>query len=258
MLRKLAAILIPPSCLLAALYTSGASRAGWIAASIVGSSVVMLGLLRPRSRMFGTSLIEAAPQPRVALTFDDGPHPVDTPAILEVLDKAGVKATFFFVGKRARRYPELVRRVAESGHQIEAHSDTHPWWFSLGSSIRTRREVRNVVGTLSELSGRRPTFFRPPMGHRSLSLAAVLHEEDLQMVTWSVRPFDTVRRSAEGIRKNVVSNAKPGGILLLHEGMGRRPGEPSRTVQALPSMLTGLRERGLEPVSLRELLGSAK
>jgi len=96
------------------------------------------------------------------------------------------------------------------------------------------------------------------MGHRSLSLAAVLHQEDLQMVTWSVRPFDTVRRSAEGIRKNVLSNAKPGGILLLHEGMVRRPGEPSRTVQALPSMLAGLRERGLEPVSLQELLGSGK
>src|SRR4030095_208333 len=153
----------------------------------------MLGLLRPRSRMFGASLIQAAPQPKVALTFDDGPHPVDTPAILEIVDKAGVRATFFFVGKRARRYPELVRRVAESGHQIEAHSDTHPWWFSLASSIRTRREVRNVVGTLSELSGRRPPFFRPPMGHRSLSLADVLREEGLQMVTWSVRPFDTVR-----------------------------------------------------------------
>ncbi len=256
MLLRLAAIVIPPSCLLGALLMRGAAQKGLLGLWILSSAVVMMGLLRPRSRMFGRSLVESAPQPRVALTFDDGPHPVDTPAILEILEKAGAKATFFFVGERVRRFPEIVRRVAQSGHQIEAHSDTHPWWFSLASASRTRREVRDSVETLNEYAGQRPQFFRPPMGHKSLSLAAVLREEGLQMVVWSVRPFDTVRRTADGIRESVLSKVKPGGILLLHEGIGREPGEPSRTVQALPSMLKELRERGLEPVRLQDLLES--
>ena len=258
MLQKLAAILIPPSCLLGALLLRGDAQKAFLAAWILSSVLVMIGLLRPRSRVFGRSLVESAPQPRVALTFDDGPHPVDTPAILAILAKEDAKATFFFVGERARRYPDIVRRVAQSGHQIEAHSDTHPWWFSLASASRTRREVRDSVGTLNELSGRRPHFFRPPMGHKSLSLAEVLRVEGLQMVTWSMRPFDTMHRTTNGIRESVLSKVRPGGILLLHEGTSRAPGQVSRTVQALPSMLKGLRERGLEPVTLQDLLERAK
>jgi peptidoglycan/xylan/chitin deacetylase (PgdA/CDA1 family) len=258
MLRKPAAILIPPACLLGSIVFKGAVQGGFIAAWILSSSVVMLGLLWPKSRMFGQSLVESAPQPRVALTFDDGPHPVDTPAILEILQKADTRATFFFVGERARRNPQIVLRVAQSGHQIEAHSDTHPWWFSLASASRTRREVRDSVATLGNLSGCRPHFFRPPMGHKSLSLADVLSEEGLQMVTWSVRPFDTVRRSAAEIQEKVLSKAKPGGILLLHEGIRRNAGQPSRTVQALPDILKGLRQKGLEPVRLQDLLESPR
>jgi peptidoglycan-N-acetylglucosamine deacetylase len=257
MLRKLAAILIPPSCLLGALFLKGSVQQWAIAAWILSSTLVMIGLLWPRSRMFGRSLVESAPQPRVALTFDDGPHPVDTPAILEILQKANTRATFFFVGERARQNPEIVRRAALSGHEIGAHSDTHPWWFSLASASRTRREVRHSVGTLSDLSGCRPRFFRPPMGHKSLSLADVLREERLQMVTWSVRPFDTIRRTADGIREHVLSKSRPGGILLLHEGIRRNEGQPSKTVQALPAILKGLRQRGLEPVRLQDLLEGA-
>jgi len=96
------------------------------------------------------------------------------------------------------------------------------------------------------------------MGHKSLSLAEVLRVEGLQMVTWSMRPFDTMRRTTNGIRESVLSKVRPGGILLLHEGTSRAPGEDSRTVQALPSMLKGLRERGLEPVTLQDLLERGK
>jgi peptidoglycan/xylan/chitin deacetylase (PgdA/CDA1 family) len=214
----------------------------------------MTGLLRPRSRWFGKSLVEGAPQPRVALTFDDGPDPVDTPAILEILGEAGARATFFIVGERARKHPEIVRRVAESGHQVEPHSQTHPWWFSLATASRTRREVRESAAVAQELSGRRPRFFRPPMGHKSLSLQEVLAEEGLEMVTWSARSFDTMRTTAATIRERLLAEASPGGILLLHEGARHGLARPSESVQALPSLLAGLRARGLEPVSLAELV----
>jgi peptidoglycan-N-acetylglucosamine deacetylase len=258
MIRKLAAFFLPVAFLFGAVLCRGAAQGACLAAWVLSSAAIMTGLLRPRSRMFGKSLVQAAPQPRVALTFDDGPHPVDTPAILEILEEAGARATFFVVGERARRYPEIVRRVADSGHQVEPHSDTHPWWFSLAPAARTRREVRDSAATVDTLAGRRARFFRPPMGHKSLSLEEVLREADLEMVTWSARPFDTIRRSAEGIREELLSKARPGGILLLHEGIRRRRGQPSRTVQALPSLLRGLRAKGLEPVSLRELLESGE
>ena len=213
-----------------------------------------MGLLNPQSRLFGRSLAASSSRPRVALTFDDGPDPVDTPAILEILEKAGARATFFFVGEKARRHPDLVRRVAASGHEIEAHSQTHPWCFSLLPASKTRHEVRESVKALDDLSGRRPRFFRPPMGRKSLSLERVLREEGLQMVTWSARPFDTLGRSAEAILANLLRKARPGGILMLHEGLPRRGTEISPSVQVLPRLLDGLRRKGPEPVPLQDLL----
>jgi peptidoglycan-N-acetylglucosamine deacetylase len=254
MTRKAAAFFLPLIFLGAALLTRGGLRWASVALWIVGCAAVMSGLLRPRSRWFGKSLVEAAPQPRVALTFDDGPDPVDTPAILKILEEAGAGATFFIVGEKARRYPEIVRRMAESGHEVEPHSQTHPWWFSLSRASRTRREVRESAAVVHELSGRRPRFFRPPMGHKSLALEEVLAEEGLEMVTWSARSFDTLPKTSSEIRDRLLSKAKPGGILLLHEGARRGQDRPSEAVRALPSLLEGLRAKGLEPVSLVELL----
>jgi peptidoglycan/xylan/chitin deacetylase (PgdA/CDA1 family) len=254
MARSLASIVVPPSLLLGALLLDGPSR--WVAAALclASSAVVMTGLLLPRSRLYGKSLSAGPARNRVALTFDDGPHPVDTPAILSALELSGAKATFFFVGEKARRHPALVRRAADSGHELGAHSDTHPWWFSLASRARLEREVRESAATLARLSGHRPRYFRPPMGHKGLALESILQEEGLTMVAWSVRPFDTVSRDPETIRSHLLERAAPGGILLLHEGIRRRVSGVSHTVLALPGILSGLRERGLEPVTLRELL----
>ena len=255
MIRRLSAFLIPLTFLMGTLLLRGVPERISASLWILSSALITTGLLAPRSQVFGRTIFQGPPQPRVALTFDDGPHPEDTPAILGVLAAAGARATFFFVGKKAREHPELVREVARSGHEVEAHSDTHPWWFSLAGKGRLRREVRRSVATLTQLSGRRPRFFRPPMGHKGLSLEETLREEGLEMVTWSARPFDTVSRSPQAIQTRLLDRARPGGILLLHEGIRRQNGHPSRAVQALPGLLRGLRERGLEPVSLGDLLG---
>jgi len=222
---------------------------------VAGIALVMDGLLRPGSRTLLPALRRAgATRPRVALTFDDGPHPEDTPAILKILDEAGVRATFFFVGKKAREHPELVRRAALAGHEVGNHSDTHPWWFSLAGSGRIRREIDEAGRTLEDLTGHPVRFFRPPVGHKNLFLGDALRGTGLEVVTWSARPFDTLARSPERIRRSVIAAAMPGEIILLHEGVRRSPGEPSRTVAALPSIIRGLREKGLEPVTLGKLL----
>jgi len=253
MTRNVAVLVMPQPFLVYAAWT-GRGPAAAAALAIWGalSAVVVLGLLRPRSRMFGPNLWRGEPQPRVALTFDDGPHPEDTPAILDILRQADARATFFFVGRRARRYPELVRRASAEGHGIGAHSDTHPWWFSLSLPGRIRREVQDSVATLEALARRRPRYFRPPMGHKNVFLSSEVAAAGLETVTWSVRSYDTVRREPAKIAA-LVDRAEPGGIILLHEGTRRGPGRSSATVDALASIIAGLRARGLDPVSLEDL-----
>lgn len=220
----------------------------------LGSQTIFLSaMLRPRSSLFGRSVWKVPDRRDVALTFDDGPHPEDTPAILEILDQAGVKGTFFFVGERARRHPDLVRRAASAGHEVAAHSDSHPWWFSLAGPGRMGREVRAAADSLERLTGRRPRHFRPPMGHKNLFLDKEVREAGMEPATWSVRTYDTLGRSPESVRRSVLARAAPGDIILLHEGVRRSPGAPSPTVLALEGIIRGLRERGLEPVSLESL-----
>lgn len=252
MIRRYVAIVIGSQALLAGALAAPRGPATWSLVVLwAGAQAwVLVGLLVPRSRSLAAGLWKAAPQPRVAITFDDGPHPDDTPAILDILDRSGARATFFFIADRARRHPHLVESAVRRGHQVEAHSDTHPWWFSLAGPERIRREVRASVATLESLAGRRPRFFRPPMGHKNLFLERELAAAGMQLTTWSSRPFDTVRSDADGILRAVVSRAFPGGIILLHEGVRRRPGAPSETVAALAGIIEGLRAKGLEPVTL--------
>jgi peptidoglycan/xylan/chitin deacetylase (PgdA/CDA1 family) len=253
MTRNLLVSSLPPLSLLGALaFPPGAA---WVPAAIcvVSSGVVMDGLLRPGSRLFGPGLRHGAPQPRVALTFDDGPHPSDTPAILDILEETGVRSTFFFVGKKARAHPDPVRRAARLGNEVECHSDSHPWWFSLAGPRRIKREVSEAGRTLEDLSGLPIRFFRPPMGHNNIFLQGALESAGIEKVLWSTRSFDTLRRSPERIRNKVLDSAAPGGIILLHEGVRRSSGGPSGTVSALSSIIRGLREIGLEPVPLGRL-----
>ncbi|HKY31556.1 MAG TPA: polysaccharide deacetylase family protein [Candidatus Polarisedimenticolia bacterium] len=235
---------------------SAAGRWGAAALWAALQTFLLVHLLSPRSVLWGPLIWKGLPQRRVALTFDDGPHPEDTPAILDLLRAEGVKATFFFVGGRARAHPGLVRRAAEEGHEVGAHSDSHPWWFSMASPGRIRREVRASAETLERLAGRPLSHFRPPMGHKSIFLQAELAARALTMAGWTTRAFDTLPRSSAAIRDAIVSRAVPGGIVLLHEGTRRAPGRPSSTVAALPGIIEGLRRRGLEPVSL-EILRAA-
>ena len=131
---------------------------------IAAVGLVLDGLLRPGSPVFVSARrCAGGSRPRVALTFDDGPHPQDTPAILEILDGAGVRATFFFIGRKARAHPDLVRRAALAGHEVGNHSDTHPWWFSLAGPGRIRREIEEAGRTLEALTGHPVRFFRPPV-----------------------------------------------------------------------------------------------
>lgn len=183
---------------------------------------------------------------RVALTFDDGPDPQRTPAVLDLLARQGVRATFFVVGARAEAHPELVRRMAAEGHVVGNHSYTHSWRFPLRSLGRTVEELRRTGEVLLRITGRRPRLFRPPFGVTNPTIARAVRRLGLDPVGWSIRSLDTMGQSPERVAARILRRLHPGAVILLHD----RCAGSERLVGLL---VEGLRSRGLEPVTLPEL-----
>lgn len=183
---------------------------------------------------------------RVALTFDDGPDPQRTPAVLDLLARQGVRATFFVVGARAEAHPELVRRMATEGHVVGNHSYTHSWRFPLRSLGRTVEELRRTGEVLHRITGRQPRLFRPPFGVTNPTIARAVRRLGLDPVGWSIRSLDTMGQSPERVAARILRRLHPGAVILLHD----RCAGSERLVGLL---VEGLRNRGLEPVTLPEL-----
>ena len=170
----------------------------WTLGAIVANHALLTAIgLWPRSRLLGPNLTRlpesAAARSEVALTFDDGPDPALTPRVLEILEAHRARATFFCIAEKAARHPEMVREIARRGHAIENHSHSHEHTFAFLLWRGLRRDLTAAQATLSGLTGRRPRFFRPPMGFRNPLLDPMLHELGLTHVTWTRRGYDTNR-----------------------------------------------------------------
>ena len=189
----------------------------------------------------------------VALTFDDGPDPVFTPRVLDILAQFGVRATFFVIGKRAEQHPEIIRAIAEAGHEVGNHTYTHrPLW--LLSPRRTREEIDRCTHVLTTILGKPPRYFRPPWGQSNI--AAVRHSVRIrqQRVLWSLRGEGWLPLARpEMIVRTVARRLHPGAIIDLHDGGGFAR-TPARLVTALPGLLRLLQERGYRSLTLSELL----
>lgn len=191
----------------------------------------------------------------VALTFDDGPDPVHTPAILDALAAAGVRATFFMVGRRVEAAPAVARAVREGEHDLGNHTygHRHLWTLSPAASVA---EVDRGAAAVAEATGASPRYFRPPWG--TFNWAAYVRAGQLgeARILWSVRPEGWLR-PAPGPRMaaHVVRKAHPGAIINLHD-RGGHPSTPDATRDALPHIIAGLRARGYEIVPLRVLLAA--
>jgi peptidoglycan/xylan/chitin deacetylase (PgdA/CDA1 family) len=182
----------------------------------------------------------AGPLP-VALTFDDGPWPHNTQQILTILAQRQAPATFFVVGRQVQRYPELVRREVAAGMAIGSHSYRHPQPFDQLPVARIRDEIAQGRRTLVPL-GVHPVGFRPPGGAASPAVTAAAQELGHRTVLWSVDPADWQPGvTSDQLVQRVLAAARPGAIVLLHDGGGDR----SATVAALPAIIDGLRRLGL-------------
>ncbi|HWA88321.1 MAG TPA: polysaccharide deacetylase family protein [Opitutus sp.] len=181
----------------------------------------------------------------VWLTIDDGPDPADTPRILDALDRHGARATFFLIGERAARHPELVREIARRGHEAGCHTQTHPvasFWAA--GPRRTAREI-DAARAAIRAGGAEPRRFRTPVGIKNFFLARVLAERGLRCIGWSVRSRDGIDSDAARVERRVARRLRPGAIVLMHEGPAVAAGV---RVVAIERVLRLLAERGLRCV----------
>jgi peptidoglycan-N-acetylglucosamine deacetylase len=187
----------------------------------------------------------------IALTFDDGPWPKITPKVLEILKQHQIKATFFMIGRHLRLHPEIAQQVVAAGHGVGNHSWSHPLKSEPIEIAEIIAEIENTTVSLKKITGLRTDLFRPPGGHLENGLVDYAHQKKYLTVMWTIDPADTKPEvTAQQISDHVLKQAKPGSIILLHDGGGDR----SRTLTALPKIITGLKAQGYTFVSVNELL----
>ncbi|GAB3187294.1 peptidoglycan/xylan/chitin deacetylase (PgdA/CDA1 family) [Micromonospora palomenae] len=201
--------------------------------------------LRPKPTTLPAGLRRATGVRAVALTFDDGPDPAWTPKVLDQLGAARVKATFCLVGTEVRKHPELVARIVREGHQLCNHSWRHD--FDLG-----RRPVAEIRADLARTNraiqaavpGAKVPFYRQPGGRWTPEVVAVARQLGMRSLHWSVDPQDWAKPTAATLAKRVHGAARPGAIVLMHDGGGDR----SHTLAACPHLITDLKRRfGVAP-----------
>ncbi|MDX6575288.1 MAG: peptidoglycan-N-acetylglucosamine deacetylase [Blastocatellia bacterium] len=188
----------------------------------------------------------------VALTFDDGPSP-DTEGILDVLAKYNLSATFFMVGREVESFPGIAQRVLAEGHEVGNHSYSHPSYL-FQRAAQTHAQIRRAQSVIAETIGVRPQMARPPYGVRTPAYFRAARALDLQTVQWDVAGFDWKRITPRQIADNVLRKAQPGSIILLHDGDSAGKNTRKNTVDALPLIIKGLRDRDLQIAPLSQLL----
>jgi len=210
----------------------------------------MSGPVRPR--LFHKN---PAAKDAIALTFDDGPCLTATPDILDLLQEHAVLATFFMIGERVRRHPDLARRVFHEGHQIANHSDRHVAFRSLVPSV-CKKETGEADRTFRSVMGVAPRFYRPPKGLINRYVVRALVGAGYYVATWSCMPGDYFRWHTAAWIARGLAKVRPGDIVVLHDGIGLEP-EPDRrrTLNILPDFIRGMKERGIRFVTVADLLG---
>jgi peptidoglycan/xylan/chitin deacetylase (PgdA/CDA1 family) len=178
---------------------------------------------------------------RIALTFDDGPDPARTPALLDALAELGAPATFFLLGSQVEKHPELAARIAREGHEIGNHTYSHRY-LPLVRGTSVEGELAAADSAIRRATGIVPTLARPPYGGRSPWTVRAFARAGKRVVLWDVNSFDWKGAPADDVARRVLDRARPGSIVLMHEA--REGGEV--TVDAVRMLVPALRERGFE------------
>ena len=188
---------------------------------------------------------------KIALTFDDGPHPRYTEQILDILDEYGIKATFFVIGINAKYYPDTLESIVERGHEIGNHTYTHPHVSTINSQAMLS-EIERCEDMIHSLSDYQTKLFRPPEGMVDGDVISVLRQLDYKVILWDIDTRDWAHTSPSEICDTVVSKVSSGNIILMHDYIGHN----SPTPEALRLFIPKLLEKGYRFVVVSELIGA--
>ncbi|HEY9705119.1 MAG TPA: polysaccharide deacetylase family protein, partial [Allocoleopsis sp.] len=203
------------------------------------------------SQFQAKTLKELVPQNKekvIALTFDDGPWLPYTEQILDILQQNKIKATFFMVGNVVKEYPEVAKKVVNQGHAVANHT-WHHWYHKMSPDV-AKSEIEKTKDIIYKTTGATTTIFRPPGGFKDNGLVSYAHKTKHFVAMWSSDSMDFRRPSPDRLAKNALSNARPGGMILMHDGGGNR----ANTVKALPTIISSLRSQGYRFVTVPQLL----
>lgn len=182
----------------------------------------------------------SGPQGTLALTFDDGPHPQITPALLDYLKAENIKASFFCIGKYVEAFPVLAKRIVDEGHAIGIHSQDHHWTWGFASRRKVTEQIEQCSVAIQRATGQRTTLFRPPFGVTNPNIAAAVKATGVTTIGWDLRTFDTARTPAE-VMKRIAARSAPGTMAVLHD---TQPG----TLELVKDIIAHCRQHGIELV----------
>lgn len=192
----------------------------------------------------------------IALTFDDGPSEPTTNQVLSILKAGDVKATFFVVGDNVERHPDIARQIVADGNLIANHSDSHSF-FMAAPPGRILANVNQAQDSIFKATGKKPHFYRPPYGFRTFWGGRAISQNGYFVVTWDDMTYDYWGLSPDRIVKNIVGHAKPGGVIVLHDGREAKAVAPRDNVAAaLPQIIQQLKDQGYRFVTLDELFNT--
>lgn len=186
--------------------------------------------------------------PYIAMTFDDGPHPRNTPKLLDILKQRNIKATFFLVGENVREYPNIVRRILAEGHEIGNHTYKHPLNMTRLTDEQAHKEIADTAKALEDVAGYHSHLYRPPGGNTNARQTQWVHDDfGYLSILWSVDPNDWKRPGVSVVQRRLISGAHPGAIMLSHD-------IHAPTIEAVPLVLDTLLAKGYQFVTVSQLI----
>ena len=212
------------------------------------SLIVFYGCYYIGSNFFIKVICEASTDKKeIAISFDDGPAPLYTPAILLALKNEDVKATFFCIGKHIPGNEQILKQAVDEGHIVGNHSYTHHFWFDMFSAKQMLGDLEMTDNEMKRVTGLTPKLFRPPYGVTNPNLKKAIINGGYTPVGWSVRSMDTVIKDEKKLLNKVTASLKPGAVFLFHD-------TSEATVKMLPAFIKEVKNRGYQIVPLDKLL----
>ena len=219
--------------------------------------IVLAGVFVLRLRMFADAIVRGPEDARgVVLTFDDGPDPVHTRKVLDILDEHEAKATFFVIGRKVDKHPDVVKEILARGHEVGVHGWAHDRLFALRGPRRVRRDLERAIQSLEKVTKQRPTLFRPPVGHTSPTIARIAEQLELTVVGWSAAGYDGLAGAEpKKVVARIARHLDDRDIVLLHDAAERDDHEPTAS-RTLPGILDAMKDKNLRIARLGDWLAA--